>query len=154
MLSISQNVCRSVCPSVPVFTFEVPFKHLFAPTFWSQMSKSFRDTESLRKSYGKKCSQIWKLLLIKGGKLFGKKSFSWVNFAFLPASPSWANFASLSASLGKFCLTEKDFLVSVLLSISVRDSLSLYAWFILEGFQKKLAFDFFCEPSSCTLERS
>ena len=36
MLSISQNVhmfvCVSVCVSVCVFTFEVPFKRLFAPT--------------------------------------------------------------------------------------------------------------------------
>ena len=32
MLSISQNVQMFVCLSVCVFTFEVPFKRLFAPT--------------------------------------------------------------------------------------------------------------------------
>ena len=26
-----QSVCLSVCPSVRVFTFEVPFKYIFAP---------------------------------------------------------------------------------------------------------------------------
>ena len=44
----------SVCP----FTFEVPFKRLFAPTSRSRMSNIFRDSESLGKSNGKKCSQI------------------------------------------------------------------------------------------------
>ena len=46
----------------------VPFKGLFAPISRSWMSKVFRDSESLGKSNGKKCSQIWKLLLIKGVK--------------------------------------------------------------------------------------
>ena len=47
MLSISRNVrpsvCPSVCPSVRpsvrLFTFEVPFKRLFAPNSQSPMSK-------------------------------------------------------------------------------------------------------------------
>ena len=43
MLSISVNVRLRVC----VFTFEVPFKHLFAPTSRSWMSNIFRDLESL-----------------------------------------------------------------------------------------------------------
>ena len=43
MLSISRNVCVSVC----VFTFEVPFKGLFAPTSRSRMSNIFIDSESL-----------------------------------------------------------------------------------------------------------
>ena len=42
-----------------VFTFEVLFKHLFAPTFGSWMSKNFRDLESLGKSNEKKWSQMW-----------------------------------------------------------------------------------------------
>ena len=58
MLSISQNVRRSVrvfvCLSVCVFTFEVPFKRLFAPTSQSRMSNIFGDSESLGKSNGKK----------------------------------------------------------------------------------------------------
>ena len=36
----------SVRLSVRVFTFEVPFKRLFAPTYQSQMSNMFRDLES------------------------------------------------------------------------------------------------------------
>ena len=58
MLSINQNVRPCVCPSVCLFTFEVPFKRLFAPTSRSRMSKMFRDSESLGKSNGKKWSQI------------------------------------------------------------------------------------------------
>ena len=44
-------------------TFEVLFKRLCAPTSRSHMSKNFRDSEFLRKSIGKKWSQIWKFLL-------------------------------------------------------------------------------------------
>ena len=51
-----------------------PFKPLFAPTFWSPMSKKFWFSESLWKSNGKKGSQIVKLLLIKGLHLPHKKS--------------------------------------------------------------------------------
>ena len=36
------SVCPCVCPSVCVFTFEVPFKRLFAPTSQSRMSNIFR----------------------------------------------------------------------------------------------------------------
>ena len=43
---------------VRVFTFEVPFKRLFAPTSRNRMSNIFRDSESLGKSNGKKWSQI------------------------------------------------------------------------------------------------
>ena len=63
------SVCRPVCLSFCLFTFEVPFKRLFAPTSWSRMSQDFRDSESLGKSNGNKWSQIWKLLLIKSVKL-------------------------------------------------------------------------------------
>ena len=52
------SVCLSVCVSVCVFTFEVPFKRLFAPTSRSRISSIFRDSESLGKSNGKKWSQI------------------------------------------------------------------------------------------------
>ena len=58
-----------VCVCVCMFTFEVPFKRLFAPTFRSRMSKSFRDSESLGKSNGKKWSQIWTFLFGSGLKL-------------------------------------------------------------------------------------
>ena len=64
--SIYPSVCPSVCPSVRlsvrlsvcVFTFEVPFKLLFAPTSCCLMSIIFRDSESLGESNEKKWSQI------------------------------------------------------------------------------------------------
>ena len=68
-MSICPNVCVCVCLSVCLFTFEVPFKHLFAPTSQSWMSKTFRYSESLGKINGKKWYHIWKLLLMKGVKL-------------------------------------------------------------------------------------
>ena len=43
-------VCLSVCPSVFVITFEVPFKRLFTPTSQNRMSNMFIDLESLGKS--------------------------------------------------------------------------------------------------------
>ena len=38
-MSVCVSVCVSLCVSVCLFTFEVPFKHLFAPTSQSWMSK-------------------------------------------------------------------------------------------------------------------
>ena len=52
------SVCLSVRLSVCLFSFEVPFNGLFAPTSQSLMSNIFRDSESLGKSKGKKWSQI------------------------------------------------------------------------------------------------
>ena len=46
-----------------LFTFQVPFKRLFAPTLRSRMSKLFWVSESSGKSIGKKWSQIWTFLL-------------------------------------------------------------------------------------------
>ena len=80
MISISRFVhmrvclCVSVCLSVCVFTFEIPFKHLWAPTSQIRMSKIFRGSEYLGKSNGKKWSPIWKFLLIKGVRLPPPKS--------------------------------------------------------------------------------
>ena len=64
ILSISRNVCMSVCPS----HFLTPFTDLFALIFWSPMSKLFRFLKSLGGENGKKLSPIWKLLLMKGVK--------------------------------------------------------------------------------------
>ena len=75
MLSISRNVRLSVCPSVCVFTFEVPFKRLFAPTSRSWMSNIFRDSEFLGKSNGKKWSQIGTFLFENCQKSPRKKKF-------------------------------------------------------------------------------
>ena len=44
------SVRLSVRLSVCLFTFEVPFNGLFAPTFRSRMCNIFRDSESLGKS--------------------------------------------------------------------------------------------------------
>ena len=85
MLSISRNVrlsvCLSLCPSVCVFTFEVPFKRLFAPTSQSRMSNIFRDLESLGKSNKKKWFQIWTFLFESCLKLPRKKKFFFADFA-------------------------------------------------------------------------
>ena len=69
------SVRVSVRPSVQLFTFEVQFKRLLAPTSQSWMSKIVRDSESLGKSNGNKWSQILKLLLIMGVKSPSKKMF-------------------------------------------------------------------------------
>ena len=57
-----------------------PFKRLYAPTFWSPMSKLFRFSESLGKTNWKKWSLIWILLLTKGVKLPRQKRFIFENF--------------------------------------------------------------------------
>ena len=58
-----KSKCPTVCPSVRLsvclFTFEVPFNGLFAPSSRSRMSNIFRDSKSLGKSNGKKWSNIW-----------------------------------------------------------------------------------------------
>ena len=69
------SVCPSVCPSVRLFTFEVSFKRLFAPTSRSRMPNIFWDSESLGKSNWKKWSQIWFFFWFGSGlKLPRKKS--------------------------------------------------------------------------------
>ena len=81
------QVCVSVCPSVRVFTFEVPFKRLFAPTSQSQMSNILRDSESLRKRNGKKWYQIGTFLFGSGLKSPNKKNrFFWL---ILPYKTRW-----------------------------------------------------------------
>ena len=65
----------SICVCVCVFTFEVPFNGLFAPTSRSPMSKLYRYSESLTKSNGKKWSQIWNFLLEIVYNCHGKKKF-------------------------------------------------------------------------------
>ena len=84
MLSISRfvrpSVCTSVCTSVCLFTFEVPFNGLFAPTSRSRMSNIFTDSESLGKSNGKKWSQIWTFLFENCLKSPRKKKFFFFTF--------------------------------------------------------------------------
>ena len=79
MLSISRNVRLSVRLSVLlfvcVFTFEVPFKRLFAPISQSWMSNIFRDSESLGKSNGMKWSQIETFFFENGSKIAAQKKF-------------------------------------------------------------------------------
>ena len=71
--SICPYVCLFVCVCVCLFTFEVPFNGLFAPTSRSRMSNIFRDSESLGKSNGKKWSHIWTFLFGSGLKSPRKK---------------------------------------------------------------------------------
>ena len=82
--SVCLSVCLSVCPPVCLFTFEEPFKRLFAPTSRSWMSNIFRDSESLGKSNGKKRSQIWTFFVGSGLKSPRKKKvfFLCADFAF------------------------------------------------------------------------
>ena len=68
----TENSLTKHRPSGPML-FEVPFKRLFAPTSWPQMSKIIRDLESLGKSNRKKFSHFWNFLLMKGVKLPRKK---------------------------------------------------------------------------------
>ena len=74
-----KSKCPSVCVFVRVFvcvfTFEVPFKRLFAPTSQSRMSDILRDLESLGKSNGKKWFQIRTFLFKNCQKLPHKKKF-------------------------------------------------------------------------------
>ena len=79
-------ICPYVCVSV-CSVFEVPFKHLFAPTSQSRMSKNFRDSESLGKSNGKKWSQMWSFLFGSGLKSPRKKKL--VFLLILPYKTWW-----------------------------------------------------------------
>ena len=76
-----------LCVCVCLFTFEVRFKRLFAPTSWSQMSKIFSDSESLGKGNGNKWSQIWKPFTNTGCKISAQKKvvFGWI-------LPYWVGF--------------------------------------------------------------
>ena len=108
---ICPSVCPSVCLSVCPFTFEVRFKRLFAPTFWSPMFNIFRDSESLGKSNGKKWSQIWTFFFENCLKSPRKKKFFFLTFftfdvpfngLFAPTSQSrMSNIFRDSESLGK-----------------------------------------------------
>ena len=75
-----KSKCSCVCPCVRLFTFEVPFKCLCAPTCQSRMSKNFKDSESFVKSNGKKWSQIWTFLFGSGLKSPRKKSLCFCLF--------------------------------------------------------------------------
>ena len=87
MLSISRNIRLSVrlyvCLSVCLFTFEVVFIRLVAPTSGSRMSNIFRDLESLGKSNGKKMVADWNILVWKWSKIAAqyKKMFFFADFA-------------------------------------------------------------------------
>ena len=65
-----------------MFTFEVPFKRLFAPTSRSRMSNIFRDSKSLGKSNGNKWSQVGTFLFGSNLKSrLKKKGFFLADFA-------------------------------------------------------------------------
>ena len=81
MLSISLNVRLSVCVCLCLFTFEIPFKRLFAPISQSRMSNIFRVSKSLGKSNTKKWSQIRTFLFENCRKSPRKKKFFFADFA-------------------------------------------------------------------------
>ena len=84
-LVVTMSVSVSVCVFVPFHV--VYFEAYFTPTSQSQMSKSFRDSGSLRKSTGKKWSQNWTFLLGSGLKSPCKKKF--VFLLILPYKTWW-----------------------------------------------------------------
>ena len=89
------------------FTFEVPFKGLFAPTSRSWRSNIFRDSESLRKSNRIKWSHIWTFLFGSGLKSPRKKKFFFADFALV--HPPMASML-LSASVERcFVSRMRDF---------------------------------------------
>ena len=63
--------------------FSVFFNGLFVPISWSRMSNIFRDSESLRKSIGKKWSQIWTFFFENCRKSPRKKKFFFLTFSLL-----------------------------------------------------------------------
>ena len=78
-----KSKCLSVCLSLCLFTFEVPFNGRFAPISQSRMSNIFRDSESLGKSNGKKWSWIWTFMFENCLKSPRKKSFFFSHFFLL-----------------------------------------------------------------------
>ena len=87
--------------------FLVFFNGLFAPTSWNRMSNIFRDSESLRKSSGKKWSIIWTFSFGSDLKSPRKKKFFFAEFALV--NPLMAS-VLLSASVER-CLVSlmRDF---------------------------------------------
>ena len=67
---------------LPYWVFLTPVNCLLPPTSRSPMWSLFRFSESLGKSNGRKWSQIWKLLLIKGVKSQRQKIRSFLQFFF------------------------------------------------------------------------
>ena len=107
------SVCLSICPSVRVFTFEVPFKRLFAPTSQSRMSNIFRDSESLGKSNGKTWPQIWTFLF---GWFFWFFKKIW--FLGILGPPSYGIGATIRIGREMLCLPYAGFLIIVCFHIS------------------------------------
>ena len=76
------SVCLSMCLCVRLFTFEVLFKHLFAPTSQSRMAKIFRDSEYLGKwKEWKEVVSDLNILFGSGLKLPRKKIVFFADFA-------------------------------------------------------------------------
>ena len=98
------------------------FKRLVAPSSRSPMSKSLRYSKFLGKSNGKKWSQTWKLLLIKGVKSPRKK----IVFFFRRTLPFKQDFFGIGATIriGQeiCCLPYAGFLTQV----SAQNFLSLH----------------------------
>ena len=135
MLSVSRFVHISVCVCVCLFTFEVPFNGLFAPTSRSRMSNIFRDSESLGKSNRKMWSQIWTFLFGSGLKSPRKKKFDFVCWFCL------TKHGGNHASRWIRDLWSKG--VSLILAYISRRFWLFAFWMIFSLFQKKIGFRVF-----------
>ena len=82
-----------------VLVFLTLFNCLFGPTSQSPMSKLFRFSESFKKSNGRKWSQNWQLLRIKGVKLPREKKFFSSDFP--PLKVQCLNFLDFRKRWGK-----------------------------------------------------
>ena len=87
--------------------FLVFFNGLFVPTSWSWMSNIFKDSESLRKSNGKKWSNIWTFLFGSGLKLPRNKKFFFCWVCLGP--PSYGIGATICIGREMLCLSYAGF---------------------------------------------
>ena len=90
-----------------LFRFLVFFNGVFAPISWNRMSSIFRDSESLKKSNGKKWSNIWTFLFGKCLKSPRKKKFffCWVCLGL----PSYGIGATIRIGREMLCLPYAGF---------------------------------------------
>ena len=76
------SVCLLVCGSVGLFTFEVPFNGLFAPTSRSQMSNIFLRFGILGEKYWKEVASHLNIFVWKWSKVASqKKVYFFADFA-------------------------------------------------------------------------
>ena len=102
------SVCSSVCLFVRLFTFEVPFKCIFAAISWRLVSKTFRDSESFWEKKWKEVVSHLKTFTNRGCKITAQKK------VFFPANWGLINHQSLR-HFSIFSIFKKVFLFIALL---------------------------------------